>query len=55
MPETTDNTDRACAWSDFRKEYGVSANDQTRQAEYRAFCAGWDAAQGALDVGGPLR
>lgn len=52
---TEDETARAAAWSDFRKEYGVSSDDQTRAAEHRAFVAGWDAARGMLDVGGVQR
>lgn len=34
----------ACAWSDFRKHYGVSATSGIRNREYRAFKAGWEAA-----------
>lgn len=45
----------ATAWSDFRKEYGVSVDDATRAAEYRSFKAGWDAARGTLDIGGVQR
>lgn len=52
---TDDEELMACAWSDFRKEYGVSANDETRAAEYRSFKAGWAAARGTLDVGGVQR
>lgn len=46
---------RAAAWSDFRKEYGVSNDDVTRAAEYQAFKAGWAAAKGTLDIGGVQR
>lgn len=45
----------ACDWSDYRKEYGVSADDKARSREHQAFTAGWKAAKGTLDVGGPLR
>lgn len=34
----------ACAWSDFRKHYGVSATSGIRDREHRAFKAGWEAA-----------
>lgn len=43
----------ACAWSNFRKDYGASA-DETAW-EHAAFMAGWNAAMGRLEVGGPLR
>lgn len=52
---TEDEISLATAWSDFRKEYGVSADDRTRAAEYRSFAAGWAAAKGTLDVGGVQR
>lgn len=52
---TEDEIALATAWSDFRKEYGVSANDETRKAEHRAFKAGWAAAKGTLDIGGVQR
>lgn len=56
MPEyTQDELNMHSAWSDFRKEYGVSADDKTRAAEHRAFLAGWAAARGTLDVGGVQR
>lgn len=42
--------DRACAWADYRKEYGARG-----VVEHKAFCAGWDAARGRLDVGGVQR
>lgn len=45
----------ATAWSDFRKEYGVSADDATRAKEHAAFKAGWAAARGTLDIGGVQR
>ena len=52
---TEDEIELATAWSDFRKEYGVSANDATRAKEYRSFKAGWEAAKGTLDIGGVQR
>src|SRR3546814_12053576 len=52
---TEDDVLAACAWSDFRKEYGVSADDETRKAEHRAFLAGWGAGKGTLDIGGVQR
>jgi hypothetical protein len=52
---TSESTEVACAWADFRKDYGVSAEGRTRKAEHRAFRAGWEAARGTLDVGGPQR
>jgi hypothetical protein len=45
----------ACAWSDFRKDYGVSADESARAREHQAFMAGWLAASGRLDAGGSLR
>ena len=42
--------DRACAWADYRKEYGARG-----VVEHKAFCAGWDAARGRLDIGGVQR
>lgn len=52
---TEDDVLAACAWSDFRKEYGVSTDDETRKAEHRAFLAGWGAGKGTLDIGGVQR
>ena len=46
-----ESVELACAWSDFRKDYGVRGDAD----EYRAFVAGWQAARGTLDAGGPLR
>lgn len=31
----------ACDWSDFRNDYGVSADAHVLKAEHRAFIAGW--------------
>jgi hypothetical protein len=50
-----DRLDLACAWSDFRKEYGVDAADSIRKKEHRAFKAGWDAGRDTLDIGGAQR
>lgn len=44
-----ESIDRACAWSDYRKEYGATAE------QHAAFTAGWDAAMGRLDIGGVQR
>lgn len=50
-----DVLDLAVAWSDYRKEYGVSQSKEHRVQEHAAFKAGWAAAQGTLDVGGVQR
>lgn len=52
---TEDELNMYSAWSDFRKEYGVSADNTTRAAEFRAFINGWAAARGTLDVEGVQR
>lgn len=44
---------QACAWSDYRKEYGVSAGALAEA--HKAFIAGWEARQGKSFEGGPLR
>ena len=41
---------RGSAWADYRAEYGVHGAQS-----HRDFCAGWDAAQGTLDIGGVQR
>jgi hypothetical protein len=46
---TDDQILMACAWSDYRKEYGATAD------QYAAFTAGWQAARGTLDIGGVQR
>ncbi|PTU56715.1 hypothetical protein DBB34_07965 [Sphaerisporangium cinnabarinum] len=46
-----ESVELACAWSDFRKDYGARGDAD----EYRAFVAGWQAGRGTLDAGGPLR
>lgn len=51
---TADMVEVAAAWSDYRKEYGVSPSKEQRVKEHEAFKAGWAAAKGTLDVGGPL-
>jgi hypothetical protein len=33
----------ACDWSDYRKDYGVSADKTVRMREHKAFTAGWKA------------
>lgn len=45
----------AAAWSDYRKEYGVSPSKEQRVQEHEAFKAGWAAARGQLDAGGVQR
>ncbi len=49
---TADEIDLACAWSDYRKDYGVSADDLA--AAHKAFAAGWKAAREG-DQSGALR
>jgi hypothetical protein len=52
---TQDQVDAACAWSDYRKEYGTSPSKEDRAQEHAAFLAGWAAAKGSLDIGGVQR
>jgi len=40
---TPDEEELACAWADYRKDYGVSSQDIG--AAYKAFTAGWKAAR----------
>lgn len=47
-----DDADRVCAWVDYRKDYGVSAQHMT--AARKAFMAGWMAAREG-DQSGVLR
>lgn len=42
----------ACAWAEYRKDYGVNPNDLT--AAHKAFTAGWKAAREG-DQSGVLR
>lgn len=42
---TEDQIEMACAWSDYRKQYGVSPDDHVRRMEHLAFKAGWEAAK----------
>ena len=43
-PLTEDEKVRvACDWSDYRKDYGVSADEYIRKVEHKAFVAGWTA------------
>lgn len=53
--KTEDAIEVACAWTDYRKEYGVSPSKDERAREHAAFKAGWAAAKGTLDVGGVQR
>lgn len=41
--------DAACAWADYRKDYGASANPDVLRREHKAFLAGWQAACGRLN------
>ncbi len=50
-PYSEDDIERQCAWADYRKDYGP--NDL--KTAHVAFNAGWAAARGVLDAGGPLR
>lgn len=49
---TEEQVDLACAWSDYRKDYGVSADHLP--AAHKAFLAGWMAAREG-DQSGTLR
>lgn len=51
--EDDEKIDRALAWADYHKEYGVHPDSAHR--EYCAFVAGWDAARGRIDLGGVQR
>lgn len=53
--KTEDEIRAACAWSDYRKAYGVSVDIETRLHEHAAFLAGWAAANGKLDADGVQR
>lgn len=33
--------ERFADWSDYRKDYGVSADEGIRNAEFKAFCHAW--------------
>lgn len=50
--EDAEADELACAWADYRKDYGVSADDLT--AAHKAFKAGWKAAREG-DQSGVLR
>jgi hypothetical protein len=53
---TEDEIERACAWSDYRRDYGVSPDPVILRHEHEAFKAGWDAAKRPEGSdGGPLR
>lgn len=47
------STQQACAWSDYRKAYGV--NEKNLHAAHKAFIAGWEAGQGKSFEEGPVR
>lgn len=51
---THDYYDAACAWSDYRRDYGVSADEQVRTQEHKAFLAGFKAGREG-DQSGVLR
>lgn len=42
---TDDQIELACAWTDYRADYGVSADPAALRREHEAFKAGWDAAR----------
>lgn len=42
---TEDEEQMACAWSDYRRDYGVSSNPEVATLEHKAFKAGWKAAR----------
>jgi hypothetical protein len=44
-PDSNAYDECAAAWSDYRRDYGVSTHKQTRMKEHKAFCAGWLAAR----------
>lgn len=48
--KTGDEIEAACAWSNYRSEYGVHADRTVREREHAGFLAGWAAARGTLDV-----
>lgn len=52
---TDEPVQMAAAWSDYRKDYGVSQDKTARIREHAAFMAGWNAAMGRLDAGGVQR
>lgn len=49
---TRDEEEMACAWADYRKDYGVSLRDI--DAAHKAFTSGWKAAREG-DQSGVLR
>ena len=51
-PVDPDAVDRQCAWTDYRKDYGVGEPEMA--AAHKAFMAGWKAAREG-DQSGPLR
>jgi hypothetical protein len=54
-PVVDETVETAYAWSDYRKDYGVSADDRVRDLEHKAFMAGRQSARGKLDAGGVQR
>lgn len=54
MSENINKAERACAWSDFRRD-NANADDAVLRQQHVAFCAGWNAARGQGDTEGPLR
>lgn len=40
---TAEDVDRACAWADYRKDYGIHPSDLS--VAHKAFMAGWLAAR----------
>lgn len=54
-PVVDEAVEAACAWSDYRKDYGVSSEKHVRVLEHKAFLAGRQSALGTLDAGGVQR
>jgi hypothetical protein len=49
--EVTEEVDMACDWSDYKADVGVSIDQHMRALEYKAFCAGWQAARHGSERG----
>ena len=44
-PNDQNAVELMCAWSDYKKHYGVSAKSRQRAREFKLFEAGWEAAR----------
>ena len=54
-PVSSEESERlAVAWSDYRRDYGVSAVEAMRRREHRAFAAGWSSGRDDLVESGAL-